>query len=70
MGGKGYKATISYTIKIMNTESGSYINNGTQTFSSESKVNDDTRKCIADAINTTEELSIEYNQIIFPTKYE
>jgi hypothetical protein len=37
MGGKGYKATISYTIKIMNTESGSYINNGTQTFSSESK---------------------------------
>jgi hypothetical protein len=50
-------ATISYTIKIMNTESGSYINNGTQTFSSESKAMMTPENALQDAINTTEELS-------------
>ena len=32
--GKGYKATITYNIKIINTESGEIIKNGTGTFSS------------------------------------
>lgn len=68
-GGKGYKATISYTIKIMNTESGSYISNGTQTFSStESKVMMTPENALQDAINTTQELLIEYIKSSFPIK--
>lgn len=68
-GGKGYKATITYTLKIMNTENGSYINNGTQTFSSlESKVLMTPETALQDAINTTQEILIEYIKNSFPIK--
>lgn len=66
-GGKGYKATISYTIKIMNTESGSI--NGTQTFSStESKVMITPETALQEAINTTQEGLIEYIKTSFTIK--
>ncbi len=68
-GGKGYKATISYTIKIMNTESGSIISNGTQTFSStESKVMITPETALQEAINTTQEGLIEYIKTSFTIK--
>jgi len=68
-GGAGYKATITYTIKIMNTEKGSIITNGTSTFqSTESKIMLSPENALQDAINTTQDLLIEYVKSSFPIK--
>ncbi len=52
--GKGYKAIISYIIKIANTETGEIINNGTATFSSsESEIKLTPESAFHSAVKTT-----------------
>ncbi|WP_179320195.1 hypothetical protein [Winogradskyella helgolandensis] len=68
-GGKGYKATITYTIKILNTESGKYINNGTLTLSSsESDIKLTPETALQNAIDTTSEEFKTYIKNSFPIK--
>ncbi|MBL4746508.1 MAG: hypothetical protein JKY08_09105 [Flavobacteriaceae bacterium] len=68
-GGKGYKATITYTLKILNTENGSFIKNGTKTLSSsESKVLLTPETALQNAISTTEDELMEYIKSSFPIK--
>ncbi len=52
--GKGYKAVISYIIKIANTETGEILNNGTATFSSsESEIKLTPESAFLSAVKTT-----------------
>ncbi len=68
-GGKGYKATIAYTLKILNTESGKIINNGTHTFSStESAIKLTPETALQSAIETTNEELNKYIISFFPIK--
>lgn len=68
-GGKGYKATITYTLKILNTESGKYVKNGTHTFSStESKIMLTPETALQNAIETTNDELKKYITSSFPIK--
>ncbi len=67
--GKGYKATITYTIKIINTESGEIIQNGTATFSSsKSEIKLTPESALQSAIQTTIEPLSKYFSTSFPIK--
>lgn len=67
--GKGYKATITYTIKIMNTESGEIIQNGTATLnSSESEIKLTPETALESAIQTTIPQLSNYFSSSFPIK--
>lgn len=67
--GKGYKATITYTIKIINTESGEIIQNGTATFSSvESDIKLTPETALVSAIQTTIPALSNYFTSSFPIK--
>ncbi|NCT10352.1 MAG: hypothetical protein GW772_09790 [Flavobacteriia bacterium] len=67
--GKGYKATITYTLKIMNTESGEIIQNGTVTLtSSESDIKLTPETALESAIQTTIPELSNYITSSFPIK--
>lgn len=67
--GKGYKATITYTIKIINTESGEIIQNGTATLSSnESEIKLTPETALESAIQTTIPELSNYFTSSFPIK--
>ncbi|WP_439131841.1 hypothetical protein [Polaribacter sp.] len=67
--GKGYKATITYTTKIINTESGEIIQNGTATFSSgNSEIKLTPESALQSAIQTTINPLKEYFSSSFPIK--
>jgi hypothetical protein len=67
--GKGYKAAITYTIKIMNTESGEIIQNGTATLSSnESDIKLTPETALESAIQTTIPELSNYFTTSFPIK--
>lgn len=67
--GRGYKATITYTIKIINTESGEIIQNGTATFSSaESDIKLTPESALQSAITTTIVPLSNYFSTSFPIK--
>jgi len=67
--GKGYKATITYTLKIMNTESGEIIQNGTVTLtSSESDIKLTPETALESAIQTTIPELSNYITSCFPIK--
>jgi len=65
--GQGYKATITITIKIMNTSTGAFINNGTQTFSSQgSEIKLTPENALQSALNTINEAVQKYFLDNFP----
>lgn len=67
--GKGYKATITYTIKLMNTESGEIIQNGTATLTSnESEIKLTPETALESAIQTTIPELSNYFSSSFPIK--
>ncbi|MEE9409053.1 MAG: hypothetical protein V3V28_13375 [Polaribacter sp.] len=67
--GKGYKATITYTIKIINTESGAIIQNGTSTFSStKSEIKLTPESALQSALSTTIAPLSSYFSSSFPVK--
>jgi hypothetical protein len=67
--GKGYKATITYTTKIINTESGEIIQNGTATFtSSKSEIKLTPESALQSAIQTTVAPLSIYFSSSFPIK--
>ncbi|TXD48146.1 MULTISPECIES: hypothetical protein [unclassified Polaribacter] len=67
--GKGYKATITYTTKIINTESGEIIQNGTATFSSSnSEIKLTPESAFQSAIQTTVAPLSAYFSSSFPIK--
>jgi len=67
--GKGYKATITYTTKIINTESGEIIQNGTATFtSSKSEIKLTPESALQSAIQTTVTSLSQYFSSSFPIK--
>jgi hypothetical protein len=67
--GKGYKATITYITKIINTESGEIIQNGTATFtSSKSEIKLTPESALQSAIQTTVASLSQYFSSSFPIK--
>jgi hypothetical protein len=67
--GKGYKATITYITKIINTESGEIIQNGTATFtSSKSEIKLTPESALQSAIQTTVSSLSQYFSSSFPIK--
>jgi hypothetical protein len=67
--GKGYKATITYITKIINTESGEIIQNGTATFtSSKSEIKLTPESALQSALQTTVASLSLYFSSSFPIK--
>lgn len=67
--GKGYKATITYTTKIINTETGEIIQNGTATFSSsKSDIKLTPESALQSAVQTTIVPLSAYFSTSFPIK--
>jgi len=68
-GGKGYKATIEYTLKILDTETGKFLKNGTHTFTSPwSKIMLTPETALQNAIQMTDLELREYILSSFPIK--
>lgn len=69
--GKGYKATITYTIKILNTETGEIIHNGTSSFTShDSDIKLTPESALQSAITSTEDAVKQYFSTSFPIKLD
>lgn len=69
--GKGYKAAVTYTIKIIDTQSGEIIENGTATFSStKSDIKLTPESALQSAIETTIPGLKEYFSKSFPIKID
>lgn len=67
--GKGYKATITYAIKIINTESGEIIQNGTSSFTStKSEIKLTPESALQSALTTTIVPLSNYFSTSFPVK--
>ncbi|WP_299017103.1 hypothetical protein [uncultured Polaribacter sp.] len=68
-GGKGYKSSITFTTKIINTETGEIIQNGTATFSSiNSSIKLTPESALQSAIQTTVNPLKHYFSSSFPIK--
>ncbi len=69
--GSGYKATISFTIKVMETSTGSVIHNGTQTFtSSGSEIKLTPENALQSALNSLDDQIYNYFVTNFPLELE